>query len=95
MIADGFEPVARYLPFPLNLAFIERLKRTRGAKRTAIHLKDEDVSQIVEDFEALTEELGIPLLKFWEMKPWTLLGFNIIPVSVFLWYWFEYGFDKI
>jgi hypothetical protein len=81
VIADAVEPVARYLPFPLNMSFVERLKKTREAEKETMDLEDEDVAKIVEDFEALTERLNIPLFKFWERKPLRFMGIDIMPVS--------------
>lgn len=82
LVANWVEPLVRHLPVPLNLSFVERLKEMRENAKAAVNLVDEDVSKIVDDFEALATRLNIPLLIFWEERPVRRMGFKV-HVSLF------------
>jgi hypothetical protein len=77
VIANWVEPLVRHLPLPLNPSFVRRLKEMRENSKATVNLTDEDVSKIVDDFEALATRLNIPLLIFWEERPVRRMGFKI------------------
>jgi hypothetical protein len=65
-VIANWEPVARIVPFGLNMSYVRYLKQRH--KKETVQVDPEDVNPMVDQFRSLVKEYNIPLLIYFEEK---------------------------
>ena len=67
-VIANWEPVARIVPYGLNMSYVRYLKQRQRDKKETVQVDPEDVNPVVDQFRIIVKENNIPLLIYFEEK---------------------------